>query len=258
MTLHSSAVVDPVAQIDSTTTVGPHVVIEGPVTIGPGCQIGPAATIIGHTTIGAGCRIESHAVIGDVPQDYKYQNELTYCRIGDECVIREGVTIHRASREGQATIVGDRCHLMTNSHIGHDCVLQDEVTLQSGVLLGGHVQVGNRTVISANVGVHQFVRIGELAMIGSVAMIAQDVPPYLMTDDDGKIVGLNAIGLNLAGIDPEIGQEIKALFKIVYRSGMPFQKARELAEEFKVSDFGDRFLQFFESGSARGFRKESS
>lgn len=258
MPLHSSAVVDPAAQIDVTTTVGPNAVIEGPVTIGPGCQIGPAVTILGHTTIGARCRIYSHAVIGDVPQDYKYHGEPTGCRIGDDCVIREGVTIHRATRLEQSTTVGDRCHLMSNCHIGHDCILQEDVTLQSGSLLGGHVQVGNRTTISANVGVHQFVRIGELAMIGSVAMIAQDVPPYLMTDTEGKIAGINAIGLKIAGVDLDVGQEIKALFKIVYRSGMPFQKALELAEEFAVSEYGRRFLQFFENGSARGFRKESS
>lgn len=258
MPLHSSAVVDSAAQIDPTAILGPHVVIYGPVTIGPGCHIGPGTTIVGNTSIGRGCQIFSHAVIGDVPQDYNYQGEQTHCHIGDDCVIREGVTVHRATRVGQSTIVGDHCHLMSNSHIGHDCVLEEEVTMQSGALLGGHVQVGHRAIISANVGVHQFVRIGELTMIGSVAMIAQDVPPYLMTDCDGKIVGVNTIGLQNAGAAAEVGQEIKALLKIMYRSGLPLRKGLELAEELTVSEFGTRFVQFFESGTARGFRKESS
>lgn len=255
MAIHPTAFIDSLAVVDPTCEIGPHVVIDGPVRIGRGCWLGPSVVVVGHTEIGAGCFVHSHAVIGDVPQDRKFNGSISSCRIGEGCVIREGVTIHRASVEGAATVVGDRCYLMTNTHVGHDCVLDNEVTLVSGALLGGHVQVGRKAIISGNAGVHQFVRIGELAMIGGVAMISQDIPPFTMTDHHGAVVGLNSVGLMRDGFTSVDRDEIKNLFKIIYRSGMSFQRAIELAAELAVTDAGKRFVAFFNSGSRRGVRK---
>jgi UDP-N-acetylglucosamine acyltransferase len=139
MAIHATAFIDSHAVVDPTCEIGPHVVIDGPVRIGPGCWLGPSVIVVGHTEIGAGCFVHSHAVLGDVPQDRKFKGSISSCRVGEGCVIREGVTIHRASVEGAATVIGDRCYLMTNSHVAHDCILQNEVTLVSGALLGGHV-----------------------------------------------------------------------------------------------------------------------
>ena len=255
MPIHPSASVHPDAVIDATASIGPQVVIDGPVQIGPDCHVGPSAVLLGHTQVGAGSRIHAHAVIGDVPQDRKFHGEISYCRIGSECVIREGATVHRAVHPEQATVIGDRCYLMTNAHVAHDCVLGDDVTLVSGALLGGHVQVGSRAIISGNVGVHQFVRIGELAMLGAVAMIAQDVPPFLMTGRDGAIVGVNSVGLMRAGLAPNERSELKRLFKLVYHSGMMRDEALQLACQNAVTAPGRSFVEFFQNGSGRGFRK---
>lgn len=258
MGIHPTAYIHPDADVHPSCDLGPHVVIDGPVRIGADCRLGPSVIVLGHTEIGTGCSLHSHAVIGDVPQDHKYAGALSFCRIGDGCVIREGVTVHRACIEDAATVVGNRCYLMTNSHVAHDCVLADEVTLISGALLGGHVQVGRKSIISGNTGVHQFVRIGEMAMIGGVAMISQDVPPFTMTNHDGEIAGLNAIGLMRAGISTEERQEIKALFKVVYRTDMALDRAVELASELVITDAGRRFVQFFDDESRRGIRKFST
>ena len=255
MGIHPTAYIHADADVHPTCELGPHVVIDGAVRIGANTKIGPAAVILGNTEIGTGCSIHSHCVIGDVPQDHKYTGATTYCRIGNDCVVREGATIHRACIRDAATVVGDGCYLMTNSHVGHDCVLEEEVTLVSGALLGGHVHVGRKAIISGNTGVHQFVRIGELAMVGGVAKIVQDVPPYMMTDRDGAVVGVNAIGLMRAGLSIVERQEIKELYKLLYRSGMSLERCIEMVKTVAVTDAGRRLVEFFTHGSRRGVRR---
>ena len=258
MSIHPSAVIHPDAVIDPSAQIGPHVVIDGPARIGPGCVISASAVIVGPTEIGADCRIHPHAVIGDVPQDRAYDGSASFCRIGSGCIIREGVTIHRATGEGEATIIGDGCHLMTNAHIAHNCVLGEEVTLVSGALLGGYVQVGDRAIISGNAAVHQFVRIGELAMVGGLSKIVQDVPPFLMTGREGAIAGVNSVGLLRAGIATKDRLELKTLYKLVYRSGMPLQRALELAEEIASTEIGCQFVSFLALTSRRGIVKQKA
>lgn len=257
MGVHRSASIHPDAEIHPSSEIGINVVIDGPVRIGPDCRIGPAAVVMGNTEIGAGCRIHSHAVVGDVPQDHKYNGAPSFCRIGDNCVIREGVTIHRACIEGAATIVGDRCYLMTNSHVAHDCVLGEGVTLVSGALLGGHVSVGAKAIVSGNVGVHQFVRIGEFAMVGAVSFVGRDIPPFMMTDHQGAVAGLNAVGMRRAGFSQMERSEVKALYKVMCRSGLPAAAAKELGRAMAVTQAGKRFLQFFEDASRRGVTNDA-
>lgn len=255
MTIHPSAWVHADAVIHDTVYIGPHAVVEAGVEIGPHGHIGASAILMGNTRIGAHCRIHSHAVIGDIPQDRAFQEELSFCEIGDHCIIREGATVHRATGRGEVTRVGDRCFLMTNSHVAHNCVLGNDVTLVSGALLGGHVSVGDRAIISGNAAVHQFVRIGEFAIVGGLSKIVQDVPPFLMTDQAGGIVGLNVVGLVRAGVPTEIRAELKLLYRLMYRSQLPRQEALEKMQASVGSPQGERFFEFIACESTRGIRK---
>ncbi|QDU03318.1 Acyl-[acyl-carrier-protein]--UDP-N-acetylglucosamine O-acyltransferase [Gimesia chilikensis] len=255
MRVHPTAYIHPDAVVHPTCDIGPHVVIEGPVHIGANCHLGPSVVVMGNTDIGSDCQIHAHAVIGDTPQDRKYTGAISYCRIGQRCLIRESVTIHRACIEQATTVVGNDCHLMTCSHVAHDCILADEVTLVSGALLGGHVQIGPQAIISGNVGIHQFVRVGQLAMLGGVAMISRDVPPFTMTDHQGEIIGLNAVGLARRGISTAEQQDLKTLFKVVCRSGMSHSRSIELAAELAQTDIGRQFVEFFQAETLRGFSR---
>lgn len=258
MGVHRSAYIHPDAKIHESCEIGVNVVIDGPVRMGPNCRLGPSVVVMGNTEIGAGCCLHAHAVIGDIPQDHKFKGRLSFCRIGENCVIREGVTVHRACNEGATTIVGNRCYLMTNSHVAHDCVLEDEVTLVSGALLGGHVQVGAKAIISGNVGVHQFVRIGELAMVGAASFVGQDIPPFMMTDHCGLVVGLNTIGMRRAGLSLAQRNDVKALYKLVFRSGLPVGAAKDVGRTVATTDAGQRFIQFFQDASRRGVRGDTA
>lgn len=255
MAVHPLAVVGPCAEIHPDAQIDPHVVIEGPVTIGAGTVVRPFAVIIGPTRIGEGCRIHSHSVVGDIPQDRAYRGEGSVCEIGDGAVVREGVTIHRGTGEDALTRVGKNCYLMTNSHVGHNCILADDVTLVSGALLGGHVHVARRVIISGNAAVHQFTRIGELAMIGGLSKITQDIPPFMMTDQSGSVVGINLIGLRRAGYGPHERAEVKEAFRVIYRMGLSLPHAMKLLAEHSSSKALAPLLEFLAQTSNRGLTK---
>lgn len=252
MPLHPTAVVDPQAVIDPTADIGPYVVISGPVRIGPAALLRPYAHVTGHTEIGARCQIFSGAVIGEVPQDRGYQGAVSFCRIGEDTVIREGVTIHRGTAEGSATVVGSRCFLMANSHVGHNCTLGDDVTLANGALLAGHVQVGHRAFLSGNAGVHQFVRIGELVMVGGLTKVTQDVPPFCMVDDRGTCVGINVVGMQRAGMGSAERQDARRAYALLYRAHLNLPNALERLEKTVTTEAGRRLVEFLRIRSRRG------
>jgi UDP-N-acetylglucosamine acyltransferase len=257
MSVHPTAIIDPLATIDPTTIVGPYVVISGPVRVGPACRLAASAVILGNTEIGAGCVIHSHAVIGDLPQDHAFDGGESLCLIGAGCTIREGVTIHRGTAAGTATVIEDDCLLMTNSHIGHNCEIGRGVTIVSGALLAGHVRVGSGATISGNAAIHQFVRVGELAMVSGLAKVCQDIPPFFMTDRDGAVVGENRIGLMRAGLKPLEREEIKAAFRVIYRSGLSHHAAVEYLSGYVLSEAGHRLLDFLAEKSRRGISRDS-
>ncbi len=257
MAVHPLALVDLCAEIHPSAEIGPHVVIEGPVTIGAGTIIKPFAVIIGPTSIGENCRIHSHAVVGDAPQDRAYKDENSSCRIGAGTIIREGVTIHRATGQDAVTSLGRNCHLMTNSHVGHNCVLEDEVTLVSGALLGGHVHVARQAIISGNAAVHQFTRIGRLAMVGGLSKVTQDIPPFMMTDREGSVAGINLVGLRRAGYGPQERADVKEAFRILYRMGLNLPHALELIEDQGTTAVAP-LVEFLVLSSRRGLTKGNS
>lgn len=257
MSVHPTAIIDPSATIDPTATVGPYAVITGRVRIGPACQIGAATIIMGDTDIGARSMIHSHAVIGDLPQDRAYDGGPSFCRLGENCIVREGVTIHRGSAANSATTIGNDCLLMTNCHVGHNCEVGNGVVLVSGALLAGHVHVGDRATIYGNAAIHQFVRIGELAMVSGLGKIVQDIPPFFMTDRDGAIVGENRVGLIRARATPQERQEIRDAFRAIYRSGLSHQAAIEYLTGRISSEAGLRLLAFLGAKSTRGLSRDA-
>lgn len=232
--IHPTALVDPAARIAASVEIGPYCVVGPDVELGEGCRIGPHVVIHPHTSLGSDCRVHAHAVLGDLPQDLGFSGGRSGVRIGTGCTIREGVTIHRATRAEHTTEVGDGCLLMANSHLGHDVRLGDRVIVANGALLAGHVQVGDGAFLSGNVVIHQFSRIGRLAMVGGGSGIGMDVLPFCITAplERNRIVGLNSVGLRRSGMPPDQRQELRRAFELVFCRGLSLPSAREaLASE---------------------------
>jgi len=225
--IHSTAVIHPKAQLDPTATVGPYAVIDEAVVVGPHCVIGPHVHLTGHTTIGAHNQFHSGCVIGDAPQDLKYKEEPTRLRIGDHNVFREHFTANRSNKLEEDTVIGSHNYLMAHSHIGHNTVLGDHVILANGALLGGHVSVGDRAFISGNCCVHQFVRMGALALMQGGSAISKDLPPFCVARGDNGICGLNTVGLRRAGFTSDQRLELKRLYHLLFRSRLKLSAAVE-------------------------------
>ena len=259
MNIHPSAIVDSKAQLGSNVEIGPGAVIQSNAVIGDGCVIGPRAVICTYTTLGAECRVHSGAVIGDTPQDLAFKKVQSFVRIGDRCTFREGVTIHRGTKEGTETVVGNDCYLMVNSHLAHNVKLGNRVIFANGVLLGGYVEVGDGAFISGNAVVHQFCHIGRLVMIGGVCGISKDVPPFCMTRSGSinTIVGLNIVGLRRNGFTPDQRKTVRECMNILYMRGLNVSQAVEQLKQKADDAVVAEILTFIES-SNRGLCKFSS
>lgn len=256
MPVHPTALIDPRAEIDESAQIGPYCVIEGPVRVGPRTVLGPFVHLLGHTTIGGDCHFHSGVAVGDVPQDRAFQGHESYVVVGDGTTLREHVTIHRGTTPGSTTRVGNRVMAMAGAHIGHNCIVHDDVMLVNGVLLGGHVEVGRRAVISGNTGVHQFVRIGEFAMIGGLSKITQDVVPYFMVDGHGLCAGINRVGMRRGGIGREDMEDAKNAFRILCRTKGTLKIAIERLEASMQTPTGKLIYDFVATPSKRGFHLE--
>jgi len=250
--IHATALIDPEAEIDSTATIGRYVVIDGPVRIEAGTVVDPFAVISGFTQIGKNCRIHSGAKIGGVPQDVAYTGDKSFCRVGDGTIVREGATIHRGTVAGSSTIVGANCLIMVNAHVGHNCELADRVILVNGALLGGYVTIGARAIVSGNSAIHQFVRVGPLAMIGGMAKVVQDIPPFVMVGRAGRCTAVNAIGMKRAQLTPVDRADVRKAFGLLYRSGLSLADAIARLHEEVQTDAGRQFLAFLTAPSKRG------
>ncbi len=211
--------------------VGPYAVIDEGVELGAGCILGPHVYVTGQTSIGARNHFFAGCVIGEAPQDLKYNGEPTRLRIGDDNVFREHVTVHRSNKPAEATVIGSHNFLMANSHVAHNCLLGDGVILANGVLLAGHVSVGDRAFLSGNCVVHQFVRIGTLALMQGTSAVSKDLPPYTMAHEVNILCGLNIVGLRRAGITLEQRGELKRLYHALFRAGQNLRAAVTEAQE---------------------------
>lgn len=206
--------------------IHPTAIIEDDVILGEDCEIGAYAVIKRHTRMGHRNRVAEHAVIGGDPQDFKFKTDtLSYTDIGNDNYFREGVTIHRGSRPGSATRIGNGCFLMAYAHIAHDCIVGDNVVMANTAGIAGEVVVADKAFISAAVTVHQFCRIGRNAMIGLSSKVVQNALPFCITDGNpGRARGLNLVGLRRSGFSKEDIAALKAAYRLLY-SHVPLDEA---------------------------------
>jgi UDP-N-acetylglucosamine acyltransferase len=223
--IHPTAVIHPKAKLDSTVSVGPHAVIDEGVEIGAHCVIGPHVYLTGVTTIGTHNRFHASCVIGDAPVDLKFSDAPTRLHIGDHNVFREHVTVNCSNSLEEDTVVGSHNLLTPQCHVGHNTVIGDHVIVGGGAMLAGHVVVQDRVFISGNCLVHQFCRVGTLAMMQGGAAISKDLPPFTVAVGSNEICGLNSIGLRRAGFPPEERLELKRLYHALFRSGQNLRAA---------------------------------
>lgn len=217
--IHPTALIDASAKIDPSSTVGPFTVIGPDVVIGKNNKIGPHC-VIENTTMGDDNEIIASAFIGVKPQDLSYRGEPTRVTMGNGNQIRECVTVHRSTHLDSPTSIGDNCLLMANAHVAHDCHLGNHIIIANSTGIAGHVTVEDRVVMSGMVGIHQFVRIGTMAMLSGGAMIPLDIPPYCIAQGErARLVGLNIVGMRRGGLSRESMTEIKRAYKLLFRSG---------------------------------------
>lgn len=251
--IHPTAIVDPKAELDEGVKIGPYCIVEADVRIGKGTSIEAYVAVQSGTTIGERNTIAHGAIIGGAPQDRKYQGQDTYLKIGDENVIREFCTIHRATGEGNTTIIGNRNYLMSYCHVGHNVALGDDITMANSVGLSGHVTIENLVTIGGMTGIHQFVRVGTMAMVAGFAKIVRDVPPYMLVQGAPQdVVDINAIGLRRIGISQPDRLALHKACKFLFKSGLALTHAieiveREVAPTKEVQNLV-KFLQRIEHG----------
>jgi UDP-N-acetylglucosamine acyltransferase len=251
--IHKTAIVSREANLSENVQIGPYAIIEGDVEIGQGTKIGAFTLCLNGTRIGRDCKIYNNVTIGGEPQIKGWKAVQSYVIVGDRNIIREYITIHRSSQEGSATKIGNDNFIMATAHIAHDCQIGSEVIMTNYATLAGHVIVEDRAVISGLAAIHQFVRIGRLAMVGGNSKVTQDVPPYITVDGHpAVVVGLNTVGLQRSGISPKVRQDIKVAYRFLYRSHLNITQAlAKIEEEVPSSPEITHFLEFIKS-SQRG------
>lgn len=252
MSIHPSAVIAADAKLGVNVRIGPFAVIEEDVVLGDDCEIAAHAVIKRHTRMGARNRVAEHAVVGGDPQDFKFKPDcLSYTEIGDDNWLREGVTVHRGSRQGSATKLGNSCFLMAYSHVAHDCVVGNHVVMANTAGIAGEVVVDDRAFISAAVTVHQFCRVGKNAMVGLSSKVVQDALPFCITDGNpGRARSLNLVGLKRNGFERADIGALKDAYRLLYQR-VPLAEAlvrMRAMERTPVTELAD-----FIEGSKRGF-----
>ena len=253
------------ARISPSATIGEHVVIEDYVIVGDDVVIGDHCYLHSHSVIRANTILKEHViaesfcVIGGNPGIVGFDRSIkSGVLIGAHTVIAEGVTVHRASRSGAMTTVGEHCMLMPQSHVAHDCVVKDHVTIVNQALLGGHVQVDHHAMIGGAAVLHQFMRVGAYAMVGGAASLTVDVPPATMVTQRDVLSGLNSVGLRRAGFSPSARTQLKRLYRMVLQgAGNPCQLAANCLErQSDLTELSQLFLDFFTPNSRRGYVRD--
>lgn len=252
--IHKTAIIDKSAEIDKNVEIGPYVVIGKETKLKSGTRV-DAFSVIEYAEIGKNCKIFSSAFIGTAPQDLKYKNEKTKIVIGDNCTVRECVTLNRGTPAHGTTQIGNNCMFMAYSHVAHDCIIGNEVIFANCGTLAGHVEVGDFSVLGGIVAIHQFVRIGRYVMFGGGARVPLDVPPFCQAQGDrAKLVGLNIVGLKRHGFSENQINDIKSAYKTVFTSGLTVAEAIDQLIASNPSKEVKEFIDFIKN-SKRGITR---
>jgi UDP-N-acetylglucosamine acyltransferase len=252
--IHETAIVHPGARLGSGVRIGPYSIIGEHVEIGEESVIGTHAVITGHTRIGARNRILHHVSLGEMPQDKKYAGEPTRLEIGNDNVIREFCTFNIGTAQDLGyTRLGDRNWIMAYVHLAHDCEVGNDTILANCVQLAGHVEIGDFAILGGFTGVHQFCRVGAHAITGVGSVVLADVPPFVMAmGNTAQPHGLNTEGLKRRGFSPNVIKELRGAYKLLYRSGLKLDEAREaIAKQAKNCPELDMLVQFLATCSKR-------
>ncbi|WP_265518429.1 acyl-ACP--UDP-N-acetylglucosamine O-acyltransferase [Nitratireductor luteus] len=221
--IHPSAVVEKGAELGAGVRIGPFCHVGPQAIIGDRTELVSQVTILGETTLGEGCQVYPTAVLGGPPQDFKYKGGRTTLTVGRNCIIREGMTVHRGTETGRGrTVVGDDCYLMAYSHVAHDCIVGNKVTMANYAGLGGHSEIGDAVIMSGYAAVHQFVRVGHHAFLGGFAAVVGDVIPYGMAvGDRAKLRGLNVIGMKRSGMPRSELVQLRKAYRMLFDPDQP-------------------------------------
>ncbi|MSU27880.1 MAG: acyl-[acyl-carrier-protein]--UDP-N-acetylglucosamine O-acyltransferase [Pedosphaera sp.] len=224
--IHSTAVVHPKAELGDGCEVGPFCVLGENVSLGAGCKLQSHVVVDGHTTLGAGNELFPFAAIGLKTQDLKWKGGVTRTLIGDHNVFRENTTVHSATNDGDATVIGSHNHFLAYTHIAHDCRVGSHIVMSNVGTLAGHVIVEDHAIIGGLAAVHQFCRIGRMAIIGGCSKVVQDVPPFMLADGNpAETKALNKVGLERNGVSEASQAALKKAFKILFRDGLTVSNA---------------------------------
>ncbi len=256
--IHSTAIIDPKAEIGKDVHIGPYVVIEKGVTIDEGTSVKSHVCIREGTRIGRNCHIYQFSSIGEAPQAFAYRGEKTLLMIGDNNVIREYVTLNRATAKGGGkTIIGNNNYFMAYSHVAHDCTIGNQVVFANGATLAGHITIEDYATIGGLAAVHQFCRIGTHAFISGLTGVSLDIPPYMLAAGDrAKLYGLNIVGLKRHRFSDETVKALKKAYRIIFRTGLTLENALKRVEEDPISQREEvRHLLHFIRLSKRGISR---
>lgn len=254
--VHSTAVIHPQAQIGSDCEIGPYCVIGEHVALGDSCKLHSHVVLDGHTKLGRENEIFPFAALGKQTQDLKWKGGITRLEIGDRNVFREGVTIHCATDDGHATVLGSDNLLLTHAHVAHDCVLGNHVIMSGNSALAGHVIMEDHVILSGFAAVHQFCRIGKYAMVGACCPVRQDIAPFMLADGDPATpMTINKIGLERNGISKEAQNALRQAYKLIFREGLILANALEKIEKELPPLPEVQYLVRFIRASERGISK---
>jgi len=252
--VHASAIVEPGAELGAGVSIGPFCHVGPKVELAEGVSLISHVSIAGTTAIGARTRIFPFASIGHPPQDLKYRGEPARLTIGDDCLIREGVTMNPGTAAGGGeTVVGARCAFLAHAHVAHDCKLGNDVLLSNNVMLAGHCQIGDFAIFSGGSAAHQFVRVGAHAFIGGVTGVENDVIPYgLAVGNRATLAGLNIVGLKRRGFSREAIHDLRRAYRALFApEGTLKERVEDVSAEFAQNAQVQQILDFLREGGDR-------
>lgn len=251
--IHRTAIVEDGAILGEGVSIGAYAIVGPKAKLGDGCQVMAHAQLLNDIELGSNCLVSGGAILGGDPQSLGFDPDTpSTLRIGPDNQFREHVTVHRGAKPGSATVIGSGNYLMAGCHVGHDSTIGDRNIIANACLLGGHVVVGNRAFLGGGAGFHQFTRIGDLAMVQGNAIMNRDVPPFLIAGAQSQLFGLNTIGLRRAGIASASRDELRRLFRKLFRGALNLRQALEEVGQTSCGDEASQLIAFLRAPSHQG------